>query len=173
MAAPDYVPTRPTDRPRRYESPPRRGNSWSPDRPGDLLEGQPAGDRLGSQGPDQGYALTLVHQFEGQLHCGAVHEADAVAGAVAVALKRASSYGRAPVIHDLTAGFTVWGFLDEEAPAELVELRQDLFGEISSDHHYAERRHVADLVPIDGLRQLPSAIEKQYRADWRQLISTD
>ena len=67
VAAPDYVPTRPTDRPRRYESPPRRGNSWSPDRPADLLEGQPAGERLGSQGPDQGYALTLVHQFEGKL----------------------------------------------------------------------------------------------------------
>ncbi|MCP5029253.1 MAG: hypothetical protein GY929_23505 [Actinomycetia bacterium] len=173
MAAPDYVPTRLTDRPRRYQSPPRRGNSWRPNHPADLLDGQPAGDRLGSQGPDQGYALMLVHQFEGRLHCGAVHQADAEAGGVAVALKRASSYGRAPVIHDLTAGFTVWGFLDEDAPAELVELRRTLFAEIANEHHYAERRRVADLVPVAGLHQLPAAIDKQYRADWKQLINQD
>ncbi|MCP3856684.1 MAG: hypothetical protein GY745_08175 [Actinomycetia bacterium] len=173
MAAPNYVPTRPTDRPRCYQSPPRRGNSWRPTRPADLLDGQPAGNRLGSQGPDQGYALTLVHEFEGRLHCGAVHEADAVAGAVAVALKRASSYGRAPLVHDLTAGFTVWGFLDEDAPAELVELRQTLFAEIANEHHYVERRRVADLVPVGGLRQLSAAIDEQYRADWKQLINPD
>ena len=34
------------------------------DRPGDLGGPQPTGARLGAQGPDQGYALTLVTLFD-------------------------------------------------------------------------------------------------------------
>ena len=86
--------------------------------------GQPTGARLGTQGPDQGYAYKLVGSFDDRLVLGAVHKADAVAVAVAVAMKRAATYGRAPVVHDLTAGFTVFGFLDADAPADLVEWRE-------------------------------------------------
>ncbi len=111
-------------------------------------EGQPRGDRLGHQGPDQGYALRLARQFEGKLTLTAgEHEKDALAGAVAVALKRASLFGRAPVIHDLTVALTVWGFLDEEPPKELVDLRKHLFEEVWHPHHYAELRRIVDLVP--------------------------
>ena len=46
---------------------------------------------------------------------------DAVSGCTAVALRRASLYGRAPVIHDLRIAFTIWGFLDAAPPAELVD----------------------------------------------------
>ena len=69
MAAPEHVPVDRTKPVRAYESPPRRPESWLPDRPGELVEeGQPRGDRLGHQGPDQGYALRLARQLRGQAH---------------------------------------------------------------------------------------------------------
>jgi hypothetical protein len=171
VGAPEYVPVDRTRPIRAYESPPRRDGSWLPNRPGDLVNGQPHGDRLGNQGPDQGYVLSLVRHFHGKLTLTAgEHERDALAGAAAVALKRASLFGRAPVIHDLTVALTIWGFLGD-APPELVTLRKGLFEEVSHPHHYAEQRGLADLVPEAVLRSTPAQITAAHRADWRSLLA--
>jgi len=171
VAAPEFVPTDPTQRTRTYSSPPSRKRSWSADRPGDVRGGQPTGARLGAQGPDQGYAYKLVGSFDDRLELGNVHKADAVAAAVAVGMKRAALYGRAPVVHDLTVGFTVFGFLDADAPADLVEWREAEFPEIHHEHHYAERRDIVDLVSDEVLRRPHAAIERDYAADWRQNVA--
>ncbi|HKY14999.1 MAG TPA: hypothetical protein VJM33_08735 [Microthrixaceae bacterium] len=172
MGAPEYVPTKAAEAVRTYTSPPRRPESWMADRPGELGGRQPAGERLGSQGPDQGYALTLAEGFEGtlKLHRGE-HEQDALAGAVAVALKRASLFGRAPVVHDLTAALTIWGFLDPNAPKELVELRHRLFEEVHHPHHYSKLREVADRVPAEVLRQPHQTIIDQARDNWKSMLA--
>jgi len=171
VAAPEYVPVDKTHPVRAYESPPRRPDPWLADRPGELRGGQPTGDRLGSQGPDQGYVLRLVRRFTGKLTLTpGEHERDALAGAAAVALKRASLLGRAPGVHDLTVALTVWGFLGD-APAELVELRKGLFEEVWHPHHYAEQRGIADLVPAETLRMTPQQVLDEHRADWRQLLA--
>lgn len=169
MAAPEYVPRRPTDDPRSYHSPPRRPESWRADRPGEVGDGgQPRGDLLGNQGPDQGYVFKLVPLFADQLHLADGEErADVVAGVVVVALKRASLFGRAPVVHDLTVAFTLWGFLDPKPPAELVALRRRLFSETRNPHHYLDQRGIADAVPSAVLRQPPAAVANQYQSDWR------
>lgn len=171
MAAPEHVPVDRSQPVRAYESPPRRPESWLSDRPAEVVEdGQPRGDRLGNQGPDQGYALLLARRFEGKLTLGSgEHEKDALAGAVGVALKRASLFGRAPVVHDLTIALTIWGFLGE-APKELVELRTHLFEEVWHPHHYAELRGVVDLVPEAVLRMTPAQATEAHRADWRSLL---
>lgn len=173
MAAPKFVPVDPTEQVRRYQSPPRRPDSWVADRPADLRAGQPVGEMLGNIGPDQGYALKLARQFEDKLHLGEVHLGDAVAGCVAVAMKRNSLFGRAPVIHDLTAGFTIFGFLDPNPPADLVALRERLFAEVRSSHHYTERRAIVDMVPAEVLSQPHTAIADAYRQDWRQNLLLD
>jgi hypothetical protein len=171
VAAPEHVPVDKTRPVRAYASPPRRGGSWRANRPAELSGGQPHGARLGNQGPDQGYVLTLAHRFEGKLSLTAgEHERDALAGAAAVALKRASLFGRAPVVHDLTVALTIWGFLGD-APAELVELRKHLFEEVAHFHHYAEQRRIADLVPDDVLRRLPQDVTEAHRRDWRSLLA--
>ena len=171
MAAPEHVPVDKTRPVRAYASPPRLPESWRAERPGDLAGGQPHGDRLGNQGPDQGYVLTLAARFAGKLTLTAgEHERDALAGAAMVALKRASLFGRAPVVHDLTIALTIWGFLGE-APAELVALRKGLFEEIAHPHHYAEQRRAADLVPDDVLRQTPQQVTEAHRRDWRGLLA--
>jgi len=169
VAQPQFVPE---DRSRTpyYESPPRRPGSWSPDRPGELVgSGQPRGG-TGFQGPDQGYALRLVRQFEDRLHL--THRermVDVVDGCLGVALKRASIFGRAPVTHDWTVAFTIFGFLEDSPDSELVEARTDLFDQVANPHHYAESRHLVDLVHDEVLAMSPDRVAGlEWRSRWTQ-----
>ncbi len=175
MAAPEFVPIKPTDAPRSYASPPRRPESWLADRPGEVDlggAGQPRGDSYGNQGPDQGYALGLVRRFDGQLHLTPdEHPDDVSAGVVAVALKRASIFGRAPVVHDLRIAYTVWGYLDAKPAAELVTVRKAMFEEVAHPHHYSELGAVADAVPESTLELTPDAVAAQHASAWRSLLN--
>ncbi|WP_426571833.1 hypothetical protein [Aquihabitans sp. McL0605] len=177
MAAPEFVPLKPNDRPRSYSSPPGRDDDWHADRPAEVVNtgGQPEVDagRMGAPGPDQGYLLGLVPLLRGELKLGkGEQQADVEAGGVAVALKRASLFGRAPVVHDLRVAYTVWGFLDDAAPAELVTERTRRFeGVHLTAHHYPELRAVADAVPEATLRLNPAEAASAHAADWRSLLS--
>jgi hypothetical protein len=171
VAAPEYVPQPPNQKVRSYESPPRRPDSWKATRPGEIPTGSPRGERFGSPGPDQGYIYVLARRFEGQLQLASdEREEDAIVGCIGVALKRASLFGRAPVLHDLTVAFTIWGYLGD-APPDLIAYRQPLFEEIANPAHYPEQRRVVDLVPDDVLRKSPQEIAELHRADWRRLLS--
>jgi hypothetical protein len=173
MAAPEYVPIDPVAEPRSYRSPPWRPEPWLADRPAEVVSGgQPRGERLGSPGPDQGYALRLVRQFEGKLTLlDHEDEHDVTVGCLGVALKRASLFGRAPVVHDLTVAFTVWGYLDESPDDDLVELRRDLFEGAGHPHHYPLQRAIADTVPDATLRKSHQQVADEHASDWRALFS--
>jgi hypothetical protein len=173
VAAPDYVPAFTTRPARTYASPPRRPGEWTADRPADLGAPQPEGPGLGWQGPDQGYVLKLVHLFDGRLVLAdGEHAEDAEAGCVAVALRRASMFGRAPVVHDLTMAFSVWGFLSP-APADLVALRRPLFEGIAHPHHHAGRHRIGELVPAEVLRLGHDEAARRAAADWRSVLDVD
>jgi hypothetical protein len=166
MAAPEYVPVVPADLPRRTTKMPP-SPAWTPERPGDLNGPQPKGPRLGHPGPDQGYALTLAERFRDQLTLvEGEHADDAIAGCVAVAMRRAATFGRAPVIHDLEHAFTLWGFLGEPPP-ELVGFRRSLFE--SARHHYWDQREIVDLVPESTLRLTPAEVRARL-SDWKSLL---
>jgi hypothetical protein len=170
MAAPAYVPKPKIDTARTYESPPRRPEPWLADRPAELTGVQPQGPRLGYQGPDQGYVLRLVRAFDDTLVLTpGEHRADVVAGCAAVATKRASLFGRAPTIHDLTVAFTVWGYLSE-ADAELVRLRRPLFEEVHHPHHNMALRRIVDLVPIAVLRLSHQEVARIAATDWKSFF---
>jgi hypothetical protein len=145
------------------------------DRPGDLGgEGQPEGERLGVPGPDQGYAFRLVPLFAGKVFTAdGEQDDDVVAGVLAVAMKRSALFGRAPVVHDLTVAFAVWGLLDDQPPADLVRLRAKLFEEVSNPYHYRERRAIADAVPESTLRLSPADVQRRHKEDWRALLVLD
>lgn len=152
MASPDYVPAPVRELVRTYVSPPRRDESWLADRPAELQGRQPAGPRLGSPGPDQGYALRLARRYQGALVLGpAEAEADALAGCLAIAMRRSSLFGRAPILGDLTLALTFWGFL-EPAADELVAVRSKVFAAVASSHHEMERRAIVDAVTDELLR---------------------
>lgn len=170
MSQPQNVPIRATAT-KHYSSPPSRNRSWTPSRAGEVFfDGQPQGELLGSQGPDQGFALKLANGFGDQLHLGpGEHKSDVIAGCVAVALKRASSFMRAPTVHDLRCAFSLFGFLDPDADPELVKLRTDWFEEVHHPHHYAERRAIADAVPVEFLRRPHTAVLADA-GDWRGVL---
>ena len=144
------------------------------ERPGDLGSVQPDGERLGSQGPDQGYVLTIAATFAGRLHLEpGEHERDALAGSSSVALKRASLFRRAPVVHDLTAALTIWGFLGSASAPELLTARLAWFNECHHPHFYDRLRRIADAVPAEMLHQPLTAILEQVAADWRAGVKLD
>ena len=170
MAQPNYVPLSTTDKVRAPERLPAP-KAWRPDRPAELKGNvHPTGPRLGTPGPDQGYALKLARRFDDRLKLGpAEHGVDAVAGCLPVALKRAALYGRAPIVHDLGLAFTLWGFLDEE-PADLVAFRTPLFQ--AAAHDYGRQREIVDRVPDDTLRLAPAEVAARLES-WRDLLRTD
>ena len=162
MAAPEYVPVKPMDDVRTYESPPRRPDPWIPRRPGEVHGENP-----------RGYGIMLAKRLSDRLHLqhGEALD-DVVAGCLGVGLKRASLLGRAPVIHDFTAAFTMWGFLDPQPPAHLVQLRTPAFAEVARPAHYGERRRIVAAARNDQLRQPHTVIADRYATDWRGLLDT-
>ena len=171
MAAPEYVPVKPMDDVRTYESPPRRPDPWIPRRPGELRGPSPRGHAFGDPGPDQGYGLILAKRMADAvvLHNGEELD-DAIAGCLGVGLKRASIFGRAPVIHDMTAAFTIWGFFDHSPDAALLRVRTAAFDQCALAGHYLERRHIVAAVPDDALRKPHTVIAEHYSTDWRSLL---
>ena len=167
VAAPSYVPAT-AKAPSIYRSPPRRDDPWVADRPGEVVGSEaPAGPGLGNQGPDQGYALKLAERFAGQLVLApGERENDALAGCVAVALRRASMFGRAPVMHDVRLALELFGFLDEAADAELVAWRRDRFAGAAGHHGYHVKLRLADLVPAETLRLTPTAVASARTENW-------
>src|SRR6202043_3766681 len=99
---------------------------------------QPAGQLLGSPGPDQGFALRLARRFEERLQLveGESVE-DAIAGCTAVAMRRCARFGRAPAIYDVSFAFTLWGFLGG-GPDDLLAARIPLFRPAA--HHSRPQR---------------------------------
>ena len=166
MAAPRFVPTGPTSS-KYYESPPQRSAPSTP-RLAEVTTTQPSGPGFGSQGPDQGFIYKLVGHFDERLTLfEGEHRRDVDAGAIAIALKRASVFGRAPIVHDLTVGYTLWGYLDTSPAESLVRLRRSLFEETANPHHRTELREIADAVSEDVLRATPAAVTAQYERDWQ------
>jgi hypothetical protein len=172
MAAPHHVPVNIADKPRLGDVMPP-ADSWRANRPAEVVNKteQPSGLYFGNMGPDQGYGLKLAKRFEDRLVVSeGEHKEDAVEGALAVGLKRASLFGRAPVIYDFELAYALFGFLGG-APTDLVAFRRQLFESARIPGHYPERRRIADLVPEETLRLTPAQVRERL-ADWRSLLTT-
>ena len=171
MAAPKFTPLNPTDRPRTYASPEHVPTPWRNDRPAAIKTRQPTGQKLGHQGPDQGYALKLAEGLRKSLVLQEGESADdAIRGSLSIALLRASKYGRAPVIHDLTIAFGIWGWMLPNPPADLVERRKELFSGLGdAAHHYSELREVVDMVPESTMLMTPEQVRIGMPGSWRAL----
>ncbi len=151
---------------------------WTPHRPG---ESRPTPDParqagLGNPGPDQGYALDLAARFRDALMLeGDERSEDVMAGAVAVALRRASIFGRAPIGADIEVALGLFGYLARDdalpPPSDLVALRRERFG--GAAHDYWRRRALADAVPEATLRLSTKVLAERLDHDpgrWRELV---
>ena len=73
-------------------------------------------------------------------------------------------------MHDVDIAFTVWGYYDAAPSADLVARRAELFEGVGNvNHHYAEARAIADLVPESTLRMTPDQVRAAYPSRWREL----
>ena len=150
-----------------YSSPPSRSGIGSQSRPGEARGATSQVGSLGSTGPDAGYAFKLVDHFRDRLQTGKVETKDAIAGCVAVAMKRAALYGRAPVSHDLEAAFNCFGFMTSSASPDLVAMREPLFAGVANHHHYSELRELVDIVLTAFLMQSPDQIKSECAENWK------
>jgi hypothetical protein len=166
-----FVPPDPSARPRQQQNLPPGvalppANDWRPDRPGDLGPDQPGGALFGRPGPNVGYAYTLAQRAKDRLRLGPhEHAGDAIAVIAEVAGKRASRFGRAPVIGDIDCAIAILGY-DGTASEEFVKARAALVHE--AGHEYRRRRALVDAVPDTLLRdKSPHAADIEA---WRSSI---
>jgi hypothetical protein len=139
---------------------------WTPHRPGEFIPSS-TGRQLGqaSAGPDQGYASLLAQRFVDKLVLApGEHQDDSIAAGVAVALRRAALFGRAPIAADIEVGLAAFGLL-KQPDAELVAFRSTAIAGIAHDGW--RRRELADLVPESVLRLTPS--QATSTEPWRAL----
>ena len=146
----------------------RTPDPWAPDRPADYRPGvAPRGRGFGAAGPDQGYALRLVRRLEERLRLApSESKADVVAGCVAIAMRRAAVFGRAPVLADLEVAFTLAGCLGDP-PDDLVAWRHEAMRGLAHDR-WAELQIVSAL-PEHALRLPPDAVAGRL-GEWRELL---
>lgn len=146
-----------------------------PERPGEVRGPQPLGERLGTPGPDQGFVLRIAGRLRDQVIVQDGENLDDVMrGCVNIALRRASLFSRAPVVHDLVMALTMWGLFDPAPPSELVAVRRSLFeGVAHTAHHYEQGRRIADLVPESVLQSTPQRLAERYPAEWAELTGAD
>jgi hypothetical protein len=172
VAAPKHTPTDPIDQPRAYTSPDFVPGAWTNTRKASLTGRQPRAQRLGHPGPDQGYVLSLAERMRPRIHVTAGESVDdAIQGCIGIALRRASYFGRAPVIHDLDIALTIWGYFLVQPPADLVAVRARLFAGVANVvHHYVEAREIVDMVPQSTIIMTPEMIKKSMPNSWRALV---
>jgi hypothetical protein len=168
MTQPKFSPIAAEDEVRsayRLETP----RPWVPHRPGEVakaLPGRPGG--RGTPGPDQGYALGLASRLRERLVMAeGEHAGSVLAGGVALALVRAASFGRAPVLGDIEVALALFCFFSP-APAELVERRRQLFDGVS--HDYRRQRQLVDAVPLSSLRLTKEVVSL---TPWQQLLEPE
>jgi len=152
--------------------------AWVPHRP---AESRPTPHAqhlagLGIPGPDQGYALELARRFDDRLVLEpGEHASDVLAGAVAIALRRAALFGRAPVAADVELPLRLFKYIvDDEGTwpsSQLVEWRREHFAGAARD--YWRRRALADSIAESTLRLKPATIAERLESEpgsWSQLV---
>ncbi|HVB01022.1 MAG TPA: hypothetical protein VNE42_07145 [Acidimicrobiales bacterium] len=104
---------------------------WQKHRPGEFDPG--SRDFEAGSGPDQGYLSLLARRFVSQIVLGdGEHVEDAIAGAIAIGMARASRFGRAPVAKDLEFALSALGFLSAQT-SDRVMRRASLIGGVAHD----------------------------------------
>jgi hypothetical protein len=167
MATDPYVPSKLENQSRQLPNlapgvavPPAQ--RWQADRPGEFDPTASSGRLMGSPGPNIGYAVTLANRAASRVNL-ADHEhlEDALAVIAAIAMRRASMIGRAPVMPDIDFAIVLLGY-DTPAKADLFEWRREVVSH--AGHEYIVRRGIVDAIPSELLRLSPAELPERVAA---------
>ncbi len=157
MTQPTFVPIAEADqvRPARHLHVP---GAWTTSRPAELVgPTMGRGKGIGTPGTDSGFALRLAHRFDDRLELGEGESAhDVLLGVALIAAKRAALMGRGPCIYDVRFALNLWGFLNDDVPADVRATRRAAFSSIS--HDYEAQRALVDAVPEETFRLGPEEV---------------
>jgi len=124
---------------------------WQKHRPGEFDPG--SRDFEAGSGPDQGYLSLLARRFVSQIALGDGEQVDdAIAGAIAIGMARASRFGRAPVAKDLEFALSALGYLGAQT-SDRVMPRASLIGGVA--HDLWHRRELVARFSIEMLSMTP------------------
>lgn len=140
---------------------------WSNPRSGKITSSDANESLMGSAGPSGGFALKLVHEQLAKMVMSDDEEAaDIAIGLGVLVSKRASIFGRSPIIFDVHFFEVLFG-LDGTQDQSLIEFRKMFFR--GAAHSYLVQRQLADAVPESTLRLSQGALEAQI--DRQKLFS--
>jgi hypothetical protein len=137
--------------------------AWRIHRPGDEVAfGQPHGELFGDPGPNIGYALSLVSRASSRFVLAPHEHLDDAAAVVGeLAMRRAASYGRAPVAPDVECAMLLLGYQGGCAPDFASWRAATIQG---AHHEYRRRRVLVEGVPLDELRLAPQVLASRTDA---------
>jgi len=92
-----------------------------------------------------------------------------VAVVAEVAMKRATFFGRAPVMADIDVAVALLGY-DHDADPEFAAQRASFVSE--ADHEYPVRRAIVDAVPEELLRLRPEELAPRI-SGWRAAVCAE
>lgn len=167
MPTDPFVTAVPEDSPRQEQNlapgvslPPARPSAGG--RPGEVAGPWPRGAGFGSPGPNVGFALTLVARAHLRITLAPnEHEGDAHALVAAVAMKRASLFGRAPVAADVSCALLILGY-EGPASGDFVEWR--ILAGIDAAHDYRPGLDICARVSPEDLRLDPRDLAPRAKA---------
>lgn len=167
MTQPDFVPVAGVDQIRPFWKYPLPTPHLTP-RPGEQgKEVVARGRHLGSPGPDQGYALHLFELIGDKILLeGGEELEDVKAATMSLATKRATLFGRAPVMADIRSALSFFGYLCD-APQTLKDFRVHALAGIA--HSYFDQRDLADFVPEESLKMAAEDITARLQF-WEVLL---
>jgi hypothetical protein len=140
---------------------------WMADRPGEVGPNEPKGRLFGRPGPNIGYALTLVDLQKDSWKLAPHEHLHDVGPVVAeIAMKRAASFGRAPVKADIDVAVALLGY-DGEVDETWATARTELVHD--GGHDYPKRRRLVDAVP-DSLARSALADARARAPEWRRTM---
>ncbi|MFN8104609.1 MAG: hypothetical protein U0U69_09125 [Acidimicrobiia bacterium] len=158
MTTKPYVPP---DRDTEYrpdQLPPAR--PWYPHRPAET-SADPDAATFGAVGPDMGYARALLGRFRGRLVPGGCNRDDLLEAGAAVAMRRATISGRAPVPEDLEVAFLLLGALDG-VPGDWSRAGAKVAEHVDGVRYKASgAARLAASIPADWLLRKPGGVRAQ------------
>jgi len=174
MPTQDFIAPKKIDTPRHDQNMPEgvetpAPKSWRADRPGDQGQRHKEADNqlLGNAGPNGGYALTLaVRHSKDLILTDHEHNHDVEILLAEIAMRRASSFGRAPIAADIEFAAHLFSY-DIQSSQGIEKWRPRLVHGVGHDEH--ARRLIVNSVPDEIIQGTKGEIHSSISGWWEKL----